>query len=85
MKQAKERADLITNNAELTPVEKTKELQKIYKQAKGEKPKTITTVAKKFKNAANVPKYINGAKVKVVDRRLKKDMRAEKSKKRKRN
>jgi AdoMet-dependent rRNA methyltransferase SPB1 len=87
MKAAKDKAEEIANSTELTAHEKAKELQKIYKLAKDGKPKVITTFAKKFKNAAKVPKYINGAKVQVLDKRMKKDKRAEKkneSKKRKR-
>ncbi len=87
MKAAKDKAEVIANNTEMTTVEKARELRKIYRSAKDDKPKLITTFAKKFKNAAKVPKWIGGAKVQVLDKRMKKDKRAEKaseSKKRKR-
>lgn len=80
MKAAKDKAEVIANNTEMTTVEKARELRKIYKSAKDDKPRLITTFAKKFKNAAKVPKWIGGAKVQVLDKRMKKDKRAEKSK-----
>lgn len=78
MKGAKDKAEVVANNTEMTAPEKARELRKIYKSAKDDKPRLITAFAKKFKNAASVPKWINGAKVQVLDKRLKKDKRAEK-------
>jgi len=82
IKQVKEKADVIAQSQELTPQEKSKELMKLYKNAKvKEGKKKVYVVAGK----KTVGKKTAGSVYKFVDSRTKKDKRGENaSKKRKR-
>jgi AdoMet-dependent rRNA methyltransferase SPB1 len=83
LEKVREKANSVADNNELSNHEKAKILQKLYKEADGKtKTKKIYVVGKKFSHTVG-GKRKRGAIIKNVDTRMKKDKRAEKSKKRK--
>lgn len=76
--RAKTEAQEVLDNDTLTPLLKGKELKKIYGKAlkAGKAPRKKLVVSRRFTTAA--PRSKSGRKYKTVDKRLKKDMRAQK-------
>lgn len=78
MEKAKKKAEVITNNEELSQREKAQEVNKLYKKAMAPlKKKETKYVVMKKRNLGHKPKGIKGP-YKMVDKRMKKDRRAEK-------
>eukprot|EP01027_Heterolobosea_sp_BB2_P000632 GEZU01000914.1.p1 GENE.GEZU01000914.1~~GEZU01000914.1.p1 ORF type:complete len:706 (-),score=347.91 GEZU01000914.1:751-2868(-) len=77
MNRVKEKATAIAESTQLTAEEKAKQLEALYKKAKGKKQKVKLVKGKKFGRGVSSA----GGKVKQVDPRMKKDLRAEKRKK----
>lgn len=76
MDKAKKKAEVITNNEELSQREKASEVNKLYKKAMTPlKKKDTEYVVMKKMNKGRKPKRIKGP-YKMVDKRLKKDRRA---------
>jgi AdoMet-dependent rRNA methyltransferase SPB1 len=85
IKRVQEEANRISDNYEMSPLEKQKALQKLYKSLEKKKPRTVYVVSRKGKQMDGV-KFDKGAKVKYVDKRGKADLRETKgNKKRKRS
>lgn len=79
----KNKANAIVADNELSEAQKRKQIEKLHKKrSASEKPKVVTVVRKKFqKNKRRVgPKGKTGTKIKVVDGRMKKELRAQKRK-----
>jgi AdoMet-dependent rRNA methyltransferase SPB1 len=77
LEKVKEKASVIAENPDLTNADKAKELQKLYKTTGNKKRKKIFVVGSKLTRTM-APKRKDGAVIKVVDKRMKKDTRAEK-------
>ncbi|EGG24948.1 rRNA methyltransferase [Cavenderia fasciculata] len=76
MEKAKDKATSVIDNSDMTGREKTRALEKIYKNADATKrAQKITLISRSFKTGGGTNKAY-----KVVDRRLKKDMRSQKAK-----
>nr|XP_053635454.1 pre-rRNA 2'-O-ribose RNA methyltransferase FTSJ3-like [Cherax quadricarinatus] len=86
LEKARKKAEVVTNNADMTEREKAQEVKTLYKKALTPlKKKEATYVVMKKRHAGKKPKGIKGP-YKLVDKRMKKDKRAIKifdSKKRK--
>mgnify|MGYP002480458304 CR=1 FL=1 len=81
LERAKSKVAAVFASEELSTAEKVREIERIYKRirAKNKKPKKVYVVAGRVKG--KIPK---GARLKFVDRRMKKDKRAELARQRKR-
>jgi AdoMet-dependent rRNA methyltransferase SPB1 len=77
LEKVKEKASVIAENPDLSNADKAKELQKLYKTTGNKKRKKIFVVGSK-QTRTMAPKRKDGAVIKVVDKRMKKDTRAEK-------
>ncbi|XP_068236867.1 pre-rRNA 2'-O-ribose RNA methyltransferase FTSJ3 [Palaemon carinicauda] len=78
MEKAKKKAENIVNNEELSSREKSQEVNKLYKKAMTPlKKKETQYVVMKKRNQGHKPKGIKGP-YKMVDKRMKKDLRAQK-------
>lgn len=82
LERVKEKATAVAENSDLTNTEKAKELQRLYKQASGEgKRRRIYIVGNK--GSRMVGGRSGNAVVKVVDTRMKKDLKRQKDKEKK--
>ncbi|KAN0047930.1 hypothetical protein ACTA71_002319 [Dictyostelium dimigraforme] len=77
MEKTRDKASSIVDNPEMSNREKSKAIEKLYSgtDKKNMKPKKIIMIAKKSKTAGG-----GTGKYKIVDKRLKKDLRAQKNK-----
>ncbi|CAL8142901.1 unnamed protein product [Orchesella dallaii] len=81
MEKAKKKAEGILENSEMTDAEKANQIKSLYKKASAHKKKEVTyVVAKKFATAKRMkrPAGVKGP-IRVVDPRMKKDLRKLKS------
>eukprot|EP01133_Synstelium_polycarpum_P011486 gene11486-13394_t len=77
--KAKDKANSVVDNEEMSNREKTRAIEKIYESTNNTaRKKKMTIITKKFKTGAG-----GGKKYKVVDKRMKKELRAERSKEKK--
>ncbi|XP_037906640.1 pre-rRNA 2'-O-ribose RNA methyltransferase FTSJ3 [Hermetia illucens] len=85
IKKAKKQAEQILENADNSAHEKARQLRKLYKKAEGDKKKEISYVVAKKHLASKRVRRPPGVKghFKVVDPRMKKEKRAQKSRDRK--
>ena len=82
--KAKQRAAAVTENEDMSDAAKARAVQKLFKKAELKRPGAVYAVASKGKvNSGKGGK--KGAKVKLVDRRMKKDARATGNRKKKRS
>ncbi|XP_076054838.1 pre-rRNA 2'-O-ribose RNA methyltransferase FTSJ3 [Oratosquilla oratoria] len=79
MDRAKKKAEVITDNLDMTEREKAMEVKKLYKKAMAPaKDKEIKYVVMKKRFGGSKPKGVKG-RYKMVDKRLKKDARSQKA------
>jgi len=82
LEKAQKTASKIVDNPEMTERAKSKAVEEIYKKAsKVVKPTKLYVVSKKF---STNPRRKSNHKTKIVDKRMKKDLRATKAKNKKR-
>eukprot|EP01132_Coremiostelium_polycephalum_P006746 gene6746-8364_t len=78
LEKAKDKANVIVDNEEMSNKEKARALEKIYKgtnQTGSGKKKKLVVISKKFKTGS-----ASSGKYKIVDKRMKKDLRAQTAK-----
>ncbi|OQR68901.1 putative rRNA methyltransferase 3-like [Tropilaelaps mercedesae] len=82
MDKARKKAEELCGNLDMSENEKAQNLRQIYSKAlKKDKKEVKYVVSKKFQGQTRVPKVKGNVKFKVVDPRMKKDIRAAKNKK----
>jgi len=77
LERVKEKAGAVAENPDLSNTEKAKELQKLYKQASGKESRRRIYITGN-KSSRMVGTKSKGAVVKVVDTRMKKDLKRQK-------